>query len=66
MLVKINGKDSDIPQDSTVQGLIQAKNLPEKLVIVDLNGQVLNQEDWLRTYLHPDDDLQLIQIIGGG
>ena len=66
MLVKINGKESDIPKDSTVQALIQAKNLPEKIVIVDLNGKVLNPENWLSTYLQPDDDLQLIQIIGGG
>ena len=66
MLVKINGKDSYIPKDSTVQDLIRVKNLPEKLIIVDLNGTILNAELWSKTYVRPDDYLQFIQIVGGG
>ena len=66
MLVKINGKESDILPDSTIQDLIRAKNLPEKIIIVDLNGNIINPEDWSNTYLRPDDDLELIQIIAGG
>ena len=66
MLVKINGKESDILPDSTIQDLIRAKNLPEKIIIVDLNGSIINPEHWSNTYLRPDDDLELIQIIGGG
>ena len=66
MLVKINGKESDILPDSTIQDLIRAKNLPENIVIVDLNGSIINPEDWSNTYLRPDDDLELIQIIAGG
>jgi len=66
MLVTINGKESDILPDSTIQDLIRAKNLPENIVIVDLNGSIINPEDWSNTYLRPDDDLELIQIIAGG
>jgi thiamine biosynthesis protein ThiS len=66
MLVKINGKESDILPDSTIQDLIRTKNLPEKIIIVDLNGNIINPEDWSNTYLRPDDDLELIQIIAGG
>lgn len=66
MLVTINGKESDILPDSTIQDLIRAKNLPEKIIIVDLNGSIINPEDWSNTYLRPDDDLELIQIIAGG
>ena len=66
MLVTINGKESDILPDSTIQGLIRAKNLPENIVIVDLNGSIINPEDWSNTYLRADDDLELIQIIAGG
>jgi thiamine biosynthesis protein ThiS len=66
MLVTIHGKESDILPDSTIQDLIRAKNLPENIVIVDLNGSIINPEDWSNTYLRPDDDLELIQIIAGG
>jgi thiamine biosynthesis protein ThiS len=66
MLVTINGKESDILPDSTIQDLIRAKNLPENIVIVDLNGSIINPEDWSNTYLRADDDLELIQIIAGG
>jgi thiamine biosynthesis protein ThiS len=66
MLVTINGKESDILPDSTIQDLIRAKNLPENIVIVDLNGSIINPEDWSNIYLRPDDDLELIQIIAGG
>jgi len=66
MLVTINGKESDILLDSTIQDFIRAKNLPEKIIIVGLNGSIINPEHWSNTYLHQDDDLEMIQIIGGG
>ncbi len=66
MLVKINGKELDILPDLTIQDIMRVKNLSEELVIVDLNGSILNPEHWSNTYLHPGDDLELIRIIGGG
>ena len=66
MLVKINGKLIDILSGSTIQDIMIVKNLSKEFVIVDLNGSILNPEHWSSTHLHPDDDIEVIEIIGGG
>jgi thiamine biosynthesis protein ThiS len=35
-------------------------------IIIDLNGNIIAPEHWSDTFLHKDDDLEIIQIIGGG
>ena len=66
MLVTINGKKSDVIPDSNIQDVIRTKNLEMTAIIIDLNGNIIAPEHWSDTFLHKDDDLEMIQIIGGG
>ncbi|MBI4302738.1 MAG: sulfur carrier protein ThiS [Chloroflexi bacterium] len=65
MIVRINGKESEVPQKLTIADIVRERNLPDR-VIIDLNGEILNPERWSSTYLRSDDDLELVQVIGGG
>ena len=66
MQVIINGKAAELPENSSVTDLLQARNLPEDIVIIELNGEIINRGKWDSVKLNPDDSLELIRIISGG
>jgi sulfur carrier protein len=66
MLVKINGGVSEIVEDSSIQDLIEARKLPDSIIIIELNGEVIKREHWKSLKLKTDDNLEIIRIIGGG
>jgi len=65
MLITINGVQSEI-FDTSIRGLISARNLPDDAIIIELNGTIVTRELWESTSLNPDDNLEIIRIIGGG
>ncbi len=66
MQVTINGKISELPDNCSVRDLLAAKNLPAEIVIIELNGEIINRGKWDNLKLNPDDNLELIRIISGG
>ncbi len=65
MQVVINGAKSEIPDNTSIWNLVKDRKLPAAIVI-DLNGAIINREEWENTRLNPDDSLEIIRIIGGG
>lgn len=66
MLININGTESDIPENATLQGLILSRQLPGALLILELNGEIIKREKWDNIMLVRGDSLEIIQVIGGG
>jgi sulfur carrier protein len=66
MIIKINGKDTDISDNLAVQNLIADRQLNQKQIIIELNGLVLKPDRWSYTVLSPNDKLEIVRIIGGG
>lgn len=66
MLVKINGTESEISDNISIRDLISARKLPVDVIIVELNGTVITRELWESTRLNPEDNLEIIRILGGG
>ncbi len=66
MQVIINGKAAELPENSSVTDLLQSRKLPEDVVIIELNGEIINRGKWDSVKLNPDDSLELIRIISGG
>jgi thiamine biosynthesis protein ThiS len=66
MLVKLNGKESDVTEFFSLQDLVQSRGLKKNMVIIELNGEIIRREQWDRTRLKSNDSLEIIQIIGGG
>ncbi len=66
MLIKINGKAMEISDSTSILNLVIAGNLPEKAIIIELNGTIITRKGWECTTLKPDDSLEIIRIIGGG
>lgn len=66
MLIKINGKESEISDNTSINNLISDRKLPTAAIIVELNGTIVARGLWETTKLNPGDSLEIIRIIGGG
>jgi sulfur carrier protein len=63
----INGEKILIPADeSTVTGLLQHFDLHQKVVIVELNDEILAKESLSETLLSNGDKVEIVHFVGGG
>lgn len=63
MTLTINGKSENFQESLSLKQLLALKNLPQKNIITEINGQILTQDD---TLLKNGDIIELIQMVGGG
>ncbi len=66
MLIKINGGSTEIPDGLSIQDLLAARSLPGDGIITELNGEIVKAEQRSSTRLNNNDNLEVIQVIGGG
>jgi sulfur carrier protein len=66
VLIKINGKTSEVSDSLSILDLISARGLRDKAVVIELNGTVIRRESWGDIRLSPDDSLEIIRLMGGG
>ena len=63
----INGDNVDVPQFiQTVGALLEHFNIDGKVVIVELNGEILDKESREERLLSDGDKIELVQFVGGG
>ncbi len=46
--------------------LVNELNLNPKLIVVEFNGVILNQQKWGSQKVKDDDRLEIVTIVGGG
>jgi thiamine biosynthesis protein ThiS len=67
MEIKVNGEFREIPENTTVVGLLGLMNITDKSsVAVAVNMQVVSRYNWDATYLKPNDNVLLIEASHGG
>jgi sulfur carrier protein len=66
MKLTVNGELQDIDQAHTVRQLLEALNLAQQPVAVELNRQVVPRKLHDQTPLHEGDVLELVTLVGGG
>ena len=66
MQIKINGKSKEFTDNLTLSQLLKSLGLAQDQVVVELNQQILATEQFTATELKNDDNLELIQFVGGG
>ena len=69
MKLKINGviktienSDAEFP----LEGLLDHLGYKPQLVVVELNGVIVNPKDWINTKIKNGDCLEVVTIVGGG
>ena len=69
MKFKINGEIKTINHSDEklfLEGLISHLGYELQLVVVELNGVIINPKDWPNTRIKNGDCLEIVTIVGGG
>jgi sulfur carrier protein len=66
IFVRLNGKPRGFPADVTVRGLLETLSLRPELVVVELNGEILNREAYPSVQVREGDTLEVVHCVGGG
>ena len=69
MNLKINGEGKIIEnfnEEVSLEVLIEHLGYKPQLVVVELNGEIINPKAWIRTKIKAGDCLEVVTIVGGG
>jgi cysteine synthase A len=66
MRITINGKPEEVEAGSTVASLLAKREVEPRMVSVELNGRILDREDFGDAKLSEGDKLELLFFMGGG
>jgi thiamine biosynthesis protein ThiS len=64
--IRLNGKDREVAGGMSVKGLIESLELNPALIVVELNRQILDREQYEETPVSSDDVVELVHFVGGG
>ena len=69
MKLKINGEIKTIGnsnEEFLIESLLEHLGYKPQLVVVELNGIIINPHDWINTKIKDGDCLEVVTIVGGG
>ena len=69
MQLKINGESKIINnsnEDLVLEDLLENLGYKPQLVVVELNGAIINPNNWISTKIKSGDCLEIVTIVGGG
>ena len=69
MNLKINGEIKTIEQTNDelpLESLLKNLGYEPQLVVVELNGEIINPKVWISTKIKNGDCLEVVTIVGGG
>ena len=69
MNIKLNGEIKTInhsDEELFLEGLITHLGYQPQLIVVELNGAIINPQNWSNTKIKDGDCLEVVTIVGGG
>jgi thiamine biosynthesis protein ThiS len=66
MELRINGQAHLHSGAPSIAAVLEALRLPDRAVLVELNGTALRRDEWPAQVLKPGDGLEIIRIVAGG
>ena len=64
--VQLNGKDREIDSGLSVQELVESLDLNPKLIVVELNKEILSRDRFGEIQVSQGDQVELVHFVGGG
>lgn len=65
-MIKLNSRDFPWVEGMTVESLMNQKKFTYSRIIVKINGQHIEQEDYPKTVINDGDNVQMIHLLAGG
>jgi sulfur carrier protein len=66
MKLTLNGEARELEPCASVCDLLSALQLQEKLVLVEINGQAIQRNDFQSAKLADGDSVEIVRMVGGG
>ena len=66
MLIKVNGEGREVPEGTTVEGLVRQLALAPERLAVELNHDVVRRDQWPARALAEGDRVEIVHFVGGG
>lgn len=66
MRILLNGEIRDVADDTTLAGLLGSLDLPGKRYAVEINQELVPRSEHAEHRLRDDDQVEIVQAIGGG
>ncbi len=67
MKVVINGKTRELSQDGiTVRKLLELLDIKNSMIAVEVNREIVGKDGYGGKILNDGDDIEILQIVGGG
>lgn len=64
--IEVNGKDREVTAGRTVAGLLEDLELDGRLVVVELNRQIIRRTEIEDVVLQDGDRVEIVHFVGGG
>lgn len=66
--MKVNGKEFSLNPNTkkSLLNFLEEMGINAQTVAVELNGDIINREDWSKTFLQNSDKIEIIKFVGGG
>ena len=64
--VIVNGKNYEIPEQTTISGLIELLGIQSDGLAIEINRELLKRKFWSLRTLAPGDTLEIVHFVGGG
>ncbi|HZI17142.1 MAG TPA: sulfur carrier protein ThiS [Pyrinomonadaceae bacterium] len=66
MRVRVNGEEREVPEGTTLGGLVGLLGLVPERLAVERNRQVVRRAEWAGTPLEEGDAIEIVHFVGGG
>jgi thiamine biosynthesis protein ThiS len=66
MTIQVNGNEREVPEGTTVTGLLALLGVDRGRVAVERNRDVVPKRAYDETSLQPGDRLEVVTFVGGG
>lgn len=66
MRLQVNGEVKDVPDGTTVRGLVQLLGLTDGPVAVERNGEVVRRARHAEEQVAEGDVIEIVHFVGGG
>jgi thiamine biosynthesis protein ThiS len=64
--VHVNGKDREVRSGLSVHELVESFDLNPLLIVVELNREILNRDQFKDVEITDGDAVELVHFVGGG
>ena len=64
--VQVNGKEREVQAGLSVHELVESFDLNSLLIVVELNREILNRDEFKDVRVSDGDAVELVHFVGGG